>query len=67
MTDIEKLETLRKLEKLQKDYSLGLNYIRNSNNSKSLEQQYIERLKELKEEILQIKQTDENKITQRSK
>ncbi len=67
MTDIEKLETLRKLEKLQKDYSLGLNYIKNSNNSKSLEQQYIERLKELKEEILQIKQTDENKITQRSK
>ena len=47
MTDIEKLETLRKLEKLQKDYSLGLNYIKNSNNSKSLEQQYIERLKEL--------------------
>ena len=36
----------KNLKELEKGYMLGLNYIKHSNNAKSLENQYIKRLKE---------------------
>lgn len=41
-----------KLKKLQDDYEIGLNYIKQSKNAKSLEKQYIYRLKVIKNELL---------------
>ena len=44
-----------KLKKLQDDYEIGLNYIKQSKNAKSLEKQYIDRLKVIKNELLKDK------------
>lgn len=45
------MQDLEKLMKLQQDYKRGLNYIENTNKNSSLRSMYIDRLKELKEEI----------------
>lgn len=58
---------VKSLEELEKDYMLGLNYIENSNNAKSLKNLYIKRLKEIREELINNKSNDEQQSRKNSK
>lgn len=57
----------KNLKELEKEYMLGLNYIKNSNNAKSLENQYIKRLKEIREELIKLNNHYQNEPSNRSK
>lgn len=57
----------KNLKELEKGYMLGLNYIKHSNNAKSLENQYIKRLKEIREELIKLNNHYQNEPSNRSK
>lgn len=53
--------TIEELLKVEIDYMFGLNYMQNGDYNYSLIPIYIERLKEIKEELLNLKKENETK------
>lgn len=63
----EQRKRKEKLQKLEKDYISGLNYIDCSTRAKSLRPLYIESLKKIREELLELESLKEKEETGKTK